>query len=42
MFVDEAKIKVIAGKGGDGAVSFRREKWESTSFLSATITFCLL
>ncbi len=27
MFVDEAKIKVIAGKGGDGAVSFRREKY---------------
>lgn len=26
-FIDEAKIVVIAGKGGDGAVSFRREKY---------------
>lgn len=27
MFIDEVTIKVIAGKGGDGAVSFRREKY---------------
>lgn len=27
MFIDEAKIFVKAGKGGDGAVSFRREKY---------------
>jgi len=27
MFSDEVKINVIAGKGGDGAVSFRREKF---------------
>ncbi len=27
MFCDELKIKVIAGKGGDGMVSFRREKF---------------
>lgn len=26
-FVDEAVIKVIAGKGGNGAMSFRREKY---------------
>ena len=27
MFCDEVKIKVIAGKGGDGCASFRREKF---------------
>jgi GTP-binding protein len=27
MFIDEAEIYVRAGKGGDGAVSFRREKY---------------
>ncbi len=27
MFVDETTIKVIAGKGGDGCTSFRREKY---------------
>ncbi len=26
-FIDEAKIQVIAGKGGDGSASFRREKF---------------
>ncbi len=26
-FIDEAQIEVIAGKGGDGAASFRREKY---------------
>ena len=27
MFIDEVTIKVVAGKGGDGVVSFRREKY---------------
>lgn len=27
MFIDEVKINVIAGKGGDGCSSFRREKY---------------
>ena len=27
MFVDEVKIKVKGGNGGNGAVSFRREKY---------------
>jgi len=27
MFIDEVQILIIAGKGGDGAVSFRREKY---------------
>ena len=26
-FVDEATIRVVAGKGGDGSASFRREKY---------------
>ncbi|MEN6439347.1 MAG: GTPase ObgE [Syntrophobacter sp.] len=26
-FIDEVKIKVVAGKGGNGCVSFRREKY---------------
>ena len=28
MFIDIAKIQLKAGKGGDGAVAFRREKYE--------------
>ena len=27
MFVDEVTVKLIAGKGGDGCTSFRREKF---------------
>lgn len=27
MFVDEVKMKLVAGKGGDGCTSFRREKY---------------
>lgn len=27
MFIDEAKIFIKAGDGGDGAISFRREKF---------------
>ena len=26
MFIDVAKIKIASGKGGDGKVSFHREK----------------
>ena len=29
MFVDKAKIKIKAGNGGDGAISFHREKYVS-------------
>ena len=27
MFIDESVITVISGKGGDGAATFRREKF---------------
>src|SRR2546426_12517725 len=27
MFVDEARVQVTAGRGGDGSVSFHREKY---------------
>lgn len=27
MFVDEARVRIVAGSGGDGCVSFRREKF---------------
>ena len=27
MFIDEARIQVISGKGGNGIVHFRREKY---------------
>ena len=30
MFADRAKIIIKSGKGGDGHVSFRREKYEYT------------
>ena len=27
MFIDEVQVKLIAGRGGDGIVAFRREKY---------------
>ncbi|MEC9092248.1 MAG: GTPase ObgE, partial [Planctomycetota bacterium] len=27
MFVDRVEIEVVAGKGGDGCMSFRRERY---------------
>ena len=27
MFIDQVKLKVTAGNGGNGAVAFRREKY---------------
>ena len=33
MFVDKAYIKVKAGKGGDGAVSFHREKYVAAGII---------
>lgn len=27
MFIDEVKLKVEAGRGGDGIIAFRREKY---------------
>ena len=27
MFIDYARIKVVSGRGGDGCISFRREKF---------------
>src|SRR6185437_8908668 len=29
MFVDRVEVKIIAGKGGDGALSFRHEKFRA-------------
>src|SRR5437868_2908608 len=29
MFVDKARVKLLAGNGGDGAVSFRHEKFRA-------------
>lgn len=34
MFVDKAKIKIKAGNGGDGAVSFHREKYVASGVLT--------
>ena len=45
-FVDEAEIKVEAGKGGNGCLSFRREKYIEKGGLTAAtagteaVSFC--
>ena len=36
MFADRAKIYVRSGKGGDGHVSFRREKYVPAVLTGAT------
>ena len=39
-FIDEATIEVLAGDGGNGAASFRREKYVSKfDFVIAIIGF---
>lgn len=35
MFVDVAKIRIKAGDGGNGAVSFHREKYVAAAALTA-------
>ena len=35
MFVDKAKIKIKAGNGGDGAISFHREKYVARAVRTA-------
>ena len=43
-FVDEAEITVEAGKGGNGCLSFRREKYIErgglTAAMAATVAVC--
>ena len=41
MFVDVAKITIKAGKGGDGAVSFHREKGRTAATAAAAATWSL-
>ena len=36
MFVDKAKISIKAGDGGNGAVSFHREKFVAAGPMAAT------
>ena len=37
MFIDTAKISIKAGKGGDGAVAFHREKYVAATAGAAAI-----
>jgi len=36
-FIDEAVIQVLAGKGGNGVASFRREKYHAADRMVVTV-----
>ena len=40
MFIDTAKINIKAGNGGNGSVSFHREKYVAAATADAAATWC--